>query len=53
MASQSRKRVPMSSERLAWAVTNMDHLLEAGILVGGFVPLLIAGAITYWQRRPR
>ena len=42
----------MSSERLAWVVTNMDYLLEAGLLVGGFLPLLIAGVIVYWQRHP-
>ena len=43
----------MSSERLAWATTNMDHLLQAGLLAGGFVPLLIAAAVTYRYRRPR
>jgi hypothetical protein len=43
----------MSSERLAWAMTNMDHLLEAGLLVGEFVPRLIAAAVTYRHRRPR
>jgi hypothetical protein len=43
----------MSSERLAWVVTNLDDLLEAGLLVGGFLPLLLAAAIVYRQRRPR
>lgn len=40
----------MSSEHLAWVVTN---LLEAGPLVGGFLPLLIAAAIVYLQRQLR
>jgi hypothetical protein len=40
----------MSGEHLAWVVTN---LLEAGVLLGSFLPLLIAAAITYGQRRPR
>ena len=40
----------MSSERLAWVVTN---LLEAGLLIGGFLPLFLAAGIVYWQRRPR
>jgi hypothetical protein len=43
----------MSSERMAWVVTNMDHLLEVGLMIGGFLPLLLAAAITYRQRRPR
>jgi hypothetical protein len=47
---QSRKGATMSSERLAWVVTN---LLEAGLLVGGFLPLLLAAAIVHRQRRPR
>ncbi len=53
MEAQSRKGGPMSSERMAWVVTNMDDLLEADLLIGGFLPLLLAAAITYWQRRPR
>ena len=53
MQSQSRKGATMSSERLAWVVTNLDDLLEAGLLVGGFLPLLLAAAIVYRQRRPR
>lgn len=40
----------MSSEHLAWAVAN---LLEAGLLIGSFLPFLIAVAIVHWQRRPR
>ena len=40
----------MSSEHRAWVVAN---LLEAGLLVGGFLPLLIAAAIVCWQRRLR
>ena len=43
----------MNSERLAWIVTNLDHVLEAGLLVGTFLPLLIAAAIVYRERYPR
>jgi hypothetical protein len=43
----------MNSEHLAWVVTNMDDVLEAGLLLGGFLPLLIAAVITHRQRRPR
>ncbi|WP_277751898.1 hypothetical protein [Dankookia rubra] len=40
----------MNIEHLAWVVTN---LLEAGLLVGGFLPLLMAAIVVYRQRRPR
>jgi hypothetical protein len=37
----------MSSERLAWTVTNLDHVLEVGLLMGAFLLLLIAAATIY------
>ena len=40
----------MSSESLAWIVAN---LLEVGLLVGGFLPLVLGAAIVHWQRRSR
>jgi len=43
----------MNSEHLAWVVINMDDVLEAGLLLGAFLPLLLAAAIAYWERRPR
>ena len=43
----------MNNERLAWVVTNLDHVLEAGLLVGLSCPLLLAAAIVYRERRPR
>jgi hypothetical protein len=43
----------MSGERLAWIVTNLDEVLNASLLLGSFLPLLIAAAIVHRQRRPR
>jgi hypothetical protein len=41
----------MSGEHLAWAVTHIDTLLEAALLGGSLLPLLIAAGITLRQRR--
>jgi hypothetical protein len=41
----------MSSERLAWVVTHLNEVIEVGLLAGAFLPLLLAAAIVYRQRR--
>ena len=43
----------MNNERLAWIVTNLDHVAEVGLLVGTFLSLLIAAAIVHRQHHPR
>jgi hypothetical protein len=41
----------MSGEHLAWVVTHINELLEAAVLGGSLLPLLIAAGITWRQRR--
>ena len=43
----------MSGERLAWVVTNLNEMLNASLLLGSFLPLLIAAAVVQRKRRPR
>jgi hypothetical protein len=43
----------MSSERLAWALNNLnDVALAILLLLGSFLPLLIIAAVTQRKRRP-
>jgi hypothetical protein len=42
----------VNSERLAWVVISLKEVLEASLLVGTFLLLLIAVTIVYLQRRP-
>ena len=41
----------MSGEYLAWAVTHINELLEAAVLGGSLLPLLVAAGINWRQRR--
>jgi hypothetical protein len=41
----------MSGEHLAWAVTHIKELVEAALLGGSLLPLLIAAGISWRQRR--
>jgi len=41
----------MGSEDLAWAVTHLNELLDAALLGGSLLPLLIAAGINLRQRR--
>ena len=43
----------MSDERFAWVVTHLDGVLEASLLLGTFLSLLITAAIVMRQRRAR
>jgi hypothetical protein len=46
------KEADVNSERLAWIVINLKEVFEVSLLVGTFLPLLIASTIVHWQRRP-
>ena len=46
------KGADVNSEHLAWIVTNLKELFEVSLLVGTFLPLLMAASIVHWQRRP-
>ena len=41
----------MGSEDLAWAVTHLNELLDAALLGGSLLPLLVAAGINLRQRR--
>ena len=41
----------MSGDHLAWTMTHIEELLEAALLGGSLVPLLIAAGISWRQRR--
>jgi hypothetical protein len=46
------KGADVNSEHLAWIVTNLKEVFEVSLLVGTFLPLLMAASIVHWQRRP-
>ncbi|WP_277751901.1 hypothetical protein [Dankookia rubra] len=43
----------MSGERLAWFAINLDEVFNVSLLLGSFLPLLIAAAIVQRKRRSR
>jgi len=39
----------VSTDQFAWVVVNLDGLIKWAVLVGAFVPLLVASAV--WSNR--